>query len=157
MSLNKILLIGNVGQTPDVKYLDGGLCVAKFSLATTETWKDKDGNKKESTTWHNIEAWRKTAEIVEKYVHKGDLLYIEGKIKNSEYTDKDNIKRYRTDIVVESLQMLGGKREQATGQVTDQATAQATAQVNEGSNGGTSEGKPDPADLSKDEQDDMPF
>jgi len=116
MSVNRVTLLGRVGQEPEVRYLEGGIAVAKFSLATSENWKDKDGNKKETTTWHNIEAWRKTAEVVEKYVKKGDLLYIEGKIKNSEYTDKDNIKRYRTDIVVESLQMLGGKREASTEQ-----------------------------------------
>ncbi len=107
---NKVTLIGNIGQNPEMKELTGGNKVAKFSLATNETYKNKAGEKVEDTQWHNLVAWGKTAEIIEKYVKKGSEIAIEGKLMNRNYTDKDGIKRYVTEIQVNELVMLGGKK-----------------------------------------------
>lgn len=110
MGINKVILIGNAGKDPEVRHLDSGITVASFSLATSETYKDKDGNKVTNTEWHNIVAWRKLAEIVEKYVKKGSSLYIEGKIKTRSYDDKDGVKKYVTEIFADQMQMLGSKQ-----------------------------------------------
>jgi single-strand DNA-binding protein len=107
MSVSKTILIGRVGQKPEVKQVSN-TSVAKFSLATTENWKDKDGTKKEETTWHNIVIWGKLCDVVEKYVNKGDLLYVEGRIKNDKY-EKEGVTHYTTSIVVNELKMLGSK------------------------------------------------
>lgn len=111
MSLNKILLIGNVGQDPQIRTA-GDQKVASFTLATTEKRKDKSGNPIQETEWHNIVIWGKLAEVAEKYVTKGTMLYIEGKIKTEKYT-KDGQDRFMTRIVASSFQMLGGKREES--------------------------------------------
>lgn len=111
MSLNKIQLIGNVGQEPQVRTA-GDQKVASFTLATTEKRKDKSGNPIQETEWHNIVIWGKLAEVAEKYVTKGTMLYIEGKIKTEKYT-KDGQDRFMTRIVASSFQMLGGKREES--------------------------------------------
>ena len=105
--MNKIIIIGNVGQDPTINRLESGQMVARFSLATTERWTDKSGEKKELTDWHNVTIWGKLAEVVEKYVKKGDKLMIEGKSRTSSY-EKDGVKHYRTDVIGESMEMLGG-------------------------------------------------
>ncbi len=107
--INKVILVGNVGRDPEVRYLDSGVAVAKFPLATSETYTNKNGERVTNTEWHNIVIWRKLAEIVEKYVHKGQQLYLEGKISNRSYEDKEGIKRYITEVVVDNMQMLGKK------------------------------------------------
>ncbi len=107
---NKVTLIGNLGQNPEVKELNGGKKVAKFSLATNESYLNKAGEKVTDTQWHNLIAWGKTAEIIEKYVTKGSEIAIEGKLLNRNYTDKEGVKRYVTEIQVNELLMLGGKR-----------------------------------------------
>ena len=107
--INKVILVGNVGRDPEVKYLDGGVAVARFSLATTESYKNKEGQKIESTEWHNIVMWRGLAEIAEKYVRKGKMLYIEGKIRTKQYGEENN-KKYFTEIVADQMTMLGGPR-----------------------------------------------
>jgi single-strand DNA-binding protein len=104
--LNRVTLIGRLGKDPEVRRLESGAAVAKFSLATSETYKDKDGNKQETTEWHNIIVWRTQAEIAEKYLKKGMLVYVEGKLTYREYTDKDNIKRNFTEIVANDFRML---------------------------------------------------
>jgi single-strand DNA-binding protein len=106
---NKVQLIGNLGQNPEVKELTGGKKVAKFSLATNETYYNKAGEKITDTQWHNLVAWGKTAEIIEKYVKKGSEIAIEGKLLNRNYTDKEGLKRYVTEIQVNELLMLGKK------------------------------------------------
>lgn len=103
--VNKIILIGNVGQEPNTRKI-GENTVANFSLATTSPFKDKDGNKQ--TTWHNVQVWGKLAEITEQYVHKGDRLFIEGRMQYRTYEDKENIKRTIAEVVAENLTMLGG-------------------------------------------------
>lgn len=107
MSVNRVILVGHVGKDPDVKHLDGGVTVAKFSLATNETYKDREGKTVTQTEWHNIVVWRGLADTVEKYVKSGKLLYIEGKLKTTSYDDKDGNKRYTTNVVCESFRFLG--------------------------------------------------
>ncbi|MFI5164085.1 MAG: single-stranded DNA-binding protein [Bacteroidia bacterium] len=106
---NKVQLIGNLGQNPEVKELNGGKKVAKFSLATNETYRNKAGEKVTDTQWHNLVAWGKTADIIEKYLKKGSEVAVEGKLLNRNYTDKEGVKRYVTEIQVSDLLMLGGK------------------------------------------------
>lgn len=107
MSINKVILVGNVGKDPEIRHLDSGVVVANFPLATSESYIAKNGDKITSTEWHNIVLWRGLAEVAEKYVTKGRQLYIEGKIKTRSYDDKEGIKRYITDIVADVMQMLG--------------------------------------------------
>lgn len=114
MSLNKIMLIGNVGQEPIVRYLDTGVCVATFSLATTERgYTMQNGTQvPDRTEWHNIVVWRKQAEVVEKYVHKGDKLYVEGKIQSRSYDDKQGVRRYVVEIMTENIELLSPRQQQ---------------------------------------------
>jgi single-strand DNA-binding protein len=113
--VNKVILIGRVGQDPELRYTADGTPVATFSLATSESYKQKDGSKKESTEWHRLVAWRKLGEVAGQYVKKGSLLYIEGSIKSREWIDREGGKRKATDIVVNSLQMLGQSGGSANG------------------------------------------
>jgi single-strand DNA-binding protein len=106
-SLNKATLIGHLGKDPEVRYTPNGDAVASFSIATNESWKDKDGNQQERTEWHNIVAWRKLAEICGEYLKKGARVYIEGKIQTRDYEDKSGVKRYVTEINASDLIMLG--------------------------------------------------
>jgi len=106
---NRVQLIGHLGATPEVKTIIGGKKVAKLVLATNETYKNQKGEKVTETTWHNLTAWGNNADIIEKYLQKGAEIAIEGKLKNSTYTDKEGIKRYVTDIEVQELLMLGKK------------------------------------------------
>ena len=117
--INKVILVGNVGKDPEVKYLEGGVAVAKFPLATTEVYKNKEGQRVESTEWHNIVMWRGLAEVAEKYVKKGKQLYIEGRIKTRQYGE-ENAKKYFTEILADTMTMLGTKGESSN-------PAQATA------------------------------
>lgn len=110
--VNKVILIGNLGKDPEVRTLDNGSKVANFSLATSESYKNKEGQKVTETEWHNIVLWRKLADIAELFLNKGSKVYIEGKIKTRAWDDKDGNKRYTTEIMGDSLTMLG-KREEA--------------------------------------------
>ena len=110
--VNKVILVGYVGKDPDVRHMDNNLVKASFTLATNERWV-KDGNKTEITEWHNIVMWKNLAEIAEKYVRKGSLLYIEGKIRTRSYDDKDGVKRYINEILADTMQLLGSKPEGA--------------------------------------------
>lgn len=108
-SVNKVILIGNLGTDPEVRHLESGAAVAQFRLATNEFYKDKQGNRVERTEWHNIVAWRGLAEMVEKYVKKGQSIYVEGKIRTRQYQDKDQQTRYVTEIVADEITMLSGR------------------------------------------------
>ncbi len=108
--VNKVILVGRVGEDPTINVLENGFKVANFSLATNESYKDKEGNKQEVTDWHHIVLWRGLAEIAEQYVNKGSQLFIEGKIKTRSYEDKDGNKRYVTEIYGNSFKMLGGNK-----------------------------------------------
>lgn len=108
--VNKVILVGNVGKDPEVKYLEGNVAVAKFTLATSEVYKNREGQRVEQTEWHNIVLWRGLAEVAEKYVRKGKQLYIEGKIRTRAY-EEGNVKMYFTEIIADSMTMLGGPRD----------------------------------------------
>lgn len=112
---NKAQLIGNVGSEPEIRNMQNGTEVARFSLATSERWKSANGEKQEKTTWHNIVIFGKLSTVVEKYVKKGDRLFIEGKIQNRKWQDKDGIDRYMTEIVITphsgTMNMLSGKKD----------------------------------------------
>ncbi len=112
MSLNKVMLIGNVGRDPEVRYLDGqsgNAKVATFTLATTERYRDRNNELRENTEWHNIVAWRGNADVCEKYVRKGTQLYIEGRLRTRSWDDQTGNKRYTTEIIADNLQLLGKK------------------------------------------------
>ena len=107
-SVNKVILVGNVGKDPEIKYTPSGVALAKFSLATNERFKDKSGEWQDRTEWHNVLAWQRLAEIVGEYVHKGSKLYIEGKLQSSSWEDRNSgEKKYRTEIVARDLVLLG--------------------------------------------------
>ena len=105
--VNKVILIGNLGRDPELRYTSSGVPVATFTLATTEEWKDRNtGNKQEHTEWHRIVAWRRLGEICGEYLHKGSKVYIEGKLRTRTWEDKDGNTRYTTEIVAQTLQIL---------------------------------------------------
>lgn len=107
-SLNKVILIGNLGRDPETRYLPNGDAVANISVATTETWKDKGGEKQEKTEWHRVTLYRRLGEIAGEYLKKGSQVYIEGRIEYREY-EKDGVKRYSTDIIASEMKMLGSR------------------------------------------------
>ena len=114
MALNKVMLIGNVGNDPEIRYLDsnpqspqGNTKVASFRLATTERYRDRNGETRENTEWHNIVAWRSNADLVEKFVHRGSQIFIEGKLRTRQWTDQTGNKRFTTEIQADNIQLLG--------------------------------------------------
>ena len=109
--VNRVILIGNLGKDPEVQHLEGNIAVAKFPLATTETHKDKNGNLVSQTEWHTIVLWRGLAELALKYLHKGSLVYIEGRLRTRNWEDKDKNKRSITEIVGDNLVMLDKRKE----------------------------------------------
>jgi single-strand DNA-binding protein len=136
-SVNKVILIGNLGADPELRYTPSGSAVANFNIATTEKWKDKDGQSQERTEWHRIILWNRQAEIAKEYLRKGNSVYIEGRIQNRSYEDKDGIKRYVTEIIGQRMQFLGGR-----GGTSDS---------------GPSEPPPSPPSNLDGEDDDLPF
>jgi single-strand DNA-binding protein len=129
MSVNKVILIGNVGKDPDVRYLDNHVCVANLTLATTERgYTAQNGTQvPDRTEWHNLVFWRGLAETVEKYVHKGDKLYVEGSIRNRSYDDQNGVKRYVTEIFVDSMEMLSSRQQARQDAQSPQVQAAAPA------------------------------
>jgi len=109
MSVNKVILIGNLGKDPELRYTPGGKAVASFSLATSERWTNQEGQKQENTTWHNIVAWGKQAEVMKEYLAKGRQVYIEGRISNRSYDDKEGNKKYISEVVVQNFTFLGSR------------------------------------------------
>jgi len=109
--VNRVMLIGNLGRDPDLQYLEGNIAVAKFPLATTETFKDKNGNLVSQTEWHTVVLWRGLAELAQKYLHKGSLVFIEGRLRTRNWEDKDKVKRFSTEIVGDNLVMLDKRKE----------------------------------------------
>jgi single-strand DNA-binding protein len=109
-SVNKVIIVGNLGRDPELRYLPTGEAVANIAVATTDTWKDKNsGEKKEATEWHRIVFYRKLAEIVGQYLKKGSQVYIEGRLQTRKWTDKEGVERYSTEIVADTMQMLGSR------------------------------------------------
>jgi single stranded DNA-binding protein (ssb) len=170
MSLNKVLLIGNVGKDPEIRHLEGGASVATITLATSERYKDKSGELKELTEWHTIVAWRQLADLASNYIRKGTQIYVEGRIRSRSYDDQNGNKRYVTEILADSIQLLGRRSDSAvpTGGAYDQTASQSSR----GGWGGQSTAAQQPAarpepqvsqpminpsDLTDDGADDLPF
>ncbi|MBN6740871.1 single-stranded DNA-binding protein [Acidithiobacillus sp. MC6.1] len=107
--VNKVIVMGHLGQDPEVRHLQNGDAVATLSIATSEQFKDKEGNKQERTEWHRVVLWRRQAEVASEYLRKGSMAYIEGKLQTRKWTDKDGMDRYTTEIVGDRLQLVGGK------------------------------------------------
>ncbi len=110
--INRVILVGNLGKDPDVITFDNGVKKATFSLATTESYKNRDGNRVDQTEWHNIVLWRGLADIAERFLHKGNQIYLEGKLRTRSY-EQDGVKKYITEIMVDNMTMLGGRKEGA--------------------------------------------
>ena len=127
--VNKVILIGNLGKDPEVQKFDNGVKKATFSLATTEVFKNKEGEKTSHTEWHNIVLWRGLAEVAENYLKKGNTIFLEGKIHRRDWEDKDGQKRYSFEIVGDSMTMLGGPRK-------DTAAGEPVVESVKGENGG---------------------
>jgi single-strand DNA-binding protein len=143
-SVNKVILVGNLGSDPEVRYTQGGSAVANFNLATNEAWTGKDGNKEERTEWHRIVCWNKTAELCAEYLSKGRSVYLEGRLQTREWEDKEGHKRFTTEIVAQTVKFLGGRNE-AGGKETREAPRKAA------NAGGMEAAEPIPVD------DDIPF
>ena len=112
--VNRVMLIGNLGRDPDLQHLEGNIAVAKFPLATTETFKDKNGNLVSQTEWHTVVLWRGLADLAQKYLHKGSLVFIEGRLRTRNWEDKDKNRRFSTEIVGDNLVMLDKRKENGT-------------------------------------------
>ena len=156
-SVNKVILIGHLGKDPEVKFTPGGMPVAKFSIATSDRHKDKDGNWQERTEWHNLVAFQRTAEIIGEYCKKGSQIFIEGKLSTSSWDDKETgQKKYKTEVIVNELVLLGGRGGQSGG------SGEGGAQSRNASTGGnnmdqrTPESEP-AASGSQITDDDIPF
>jgi single-strand DNA-binding protein len=141
MQINKVILLGRVGKDPEVKYLESGIAVASLPLATSESYKNKSGERVTTTEWHNVVIWRKQAEIVEKYVKKGSELYIEGSLRTRSWEDKEGNKRYATEVVANKITL--GRKPESKEEVPSEKTDEAN-QVDE-------------FDNSPKEADDLPF
>jgi single-strand DNA-binding protein len=126
--VNKVILVGNLGKDPEVRHLEGGVSVAHFTLATNEYYKDKQGTRVERTEWHNISAWRGLADMADKYLKKGQQVYIEGKLRTRQYQDKDQQTRYITEIIADEISMLGG-RSQGAPSPSSEANSQVAAET----------------------------
>jgi len=124
--VNRVVLIGNLGKEPDIQHLEGNIAVAKFPLATTETYKDRNGTLVSQTEWHTVVLWRGLAELAQKYLHKGSLVYIEGRIRTRNWEDKDKNRRFSTEIVGDNLVMLDKRKDHTEGQ-TDASPIDSTA------------------------------
>lgn len=154
MSVNKAILVGRVGNTPELKSLDGGNKVVNFSVATSEYFKDKSGAKQEKTEWHNVVAWGSLAEIIAKNVVKGTQLYIEGKIQNRSYDDKDGVKKYTSEVVASEIKFLGSKKSEDG----ESASAPASSQSNTSQSSGKGASTAAPVFSNSDsDNDDLPF
>lgn len=151
--VNKVILLGRLGKDPEVRTLDNGAKVATFSIATSENFKDKNGERQERTEWHNIVLWRALADLAESYLAKGREVYIEGKLQTRSWDDKDGNKRYTTEIVGTNLNFVGSRAD-------SQSVSQAPPPTSEpASMNNTPQPltKPEPAPFTDDEADDLPF
>lgn len=128
--INKVILLGNLGKDPEVRYLEGGTAVANFTLATSENYKDKtSGERKTITEWHNVVLWRGLAEITEKYLKKGNQVYIEGKLRTRQWQDKDGNTRYTTEIVAENMQMIGRKDDNSSSSASNSSAIPPSPEI----------------------------
>ncbi len=147
--VNKVILVGRLGKDPEVRHLESGAVVANFPIATSETYKDRNtGERKEQTEWHNIVLWRGLAEVAEKYLNKGDMIYVEGKLRTRSW-ERDGVTRYTTEVVGDNMTMLGGSRPGGDSSMGTSAAPQSSTSE------ASSEYKVEPP-ISKD-TDDLPF
>ena len=109
-SVNKVILVGNLGRDPETRYMPDGAAITNFSIATTEQWKDKAGEKQEKTEWHRISTFQRLAEIAGEYLKKGSQVYIEGRLQTRKWTDKDGVEKFTTEIIADKMQMLGSRQ-----------------------------------------------
>ena len=164
-SVNKVIIVGNLGRDPETRYMPNGEAVTNVAVATTESWKDKNsGEKKELTEWHRITFYRKLAEIAGQYLKKGSQVYVEGRLQTRKWTDKDGVERYTTEIIADTMQMLGSRQGMGGGgggasMDDDYGSAPAPRQSSGGGGGGGGAARPAsrPAPNFSDMDDDIPF
>ncbi len=164
-SVNKVILLGNLGRDPETRYTTDGGAVTNLNIATSEQWKDKSGEKQERTEWHRVVLFGRTAEIAGEYLKKGRSVYIEGRLQTRKYTDKDGVEKYSTEIVADRMQLIGGARESGGGgadvEFSPAAAAGATSggvgrrEPSSGSGGGAAKGGG--KKTTEDFDDDIPF
>jgi single-strand DNA-binding protein len=158
-SVNKVIIVGNLGRDPETRYMPNGEAVTNIAVATTESWKDKQtGEKKELTEWHRITFYRKLAEIAGQYLKKGSQLYVEGRLQTRKWTDKDGVERYTTEIIADSMQMLGSRQGMGGGNApSDDEYGSAPPRQSSNNNAGGARGASKPAPNFSDMDDDIPF
>lgn len=150
--LNKVMLIGNLGKDPEERRLESGTVMAKFPLATNETYKDREGNRVKQTEWHNIVVWRRQAEVAMQYLKTGSMIYLEGRIKTRSWEDQDGNKKYMTEIHADNFQMLDKKDDNTGGGYSSgSSSTQSSNQPQQPTN------VPEPSPGGGDEEDDLPF
>jgi single-strand DNA-binding protein len=135
-SVNKVILLGNLGRDPETRYTTGGDAVTNLNIATSETWKDKSGEKQERTEWHRVVLFGRQAEVAGEYLKKGRSVYIEGRLQTRKYTDKDGVEKYSTEIVADRMQLVGGSREGGGGGGGDVDFGEGRGAGSAGSGGG---------------------
>lgn len=160
-SVNKVIIVGNLGRDPETRYMPNGEAVTNITVATTESWKDKNtGEKKELTEWHRITFYRKLAEIAGQYLKKGSQIYVEGRLQTRKWTDKEGAERYTTEIIADTMQMLGSRQGMGGGAPMDDEYGSAPPprqNQNASSGGGAARGGAKPAPNFSDMDDDIPF
>jgi len=124
--VNKVILVGNLGKDPEVRHLEGDKKVAKFTLATTEAYRDKNGQRVENTEWHNVEFWGPVTDVIEKYLKKGSQVYVEGKLRTRSYEDKEGVKKYVTEIIGQNMTLIGGRPSDGHGSDNEAVAAGTT-------------------------------
>lgn len=154
--VNKVILVGNLGKDPEVRHLESGAAVANFPIATSETYKDRNtGEKKTITEWHNVVLWRGLADVAERFLKKGDQIYVEGKLRTRQWEDKDGNSRYTTEVIGENMTMLGSRQKSEEGGYPSQQPSTSTNTAQPATNSAA-------VDMSKsgdsvEEMDDLPF
>lgn len=154
MALNKVLLIGNAGKDPEVRYLDNNTKVATFTLATTEKYRDRNNELRENTEWHNIVCWRRNADITEQFVRKGTQIFIEGRIRTRNWDDQTGVKHYVTEITADNIQLLGRRQDNPARASEPAATAAPATYAQQAA---PAKKEPEPLNLQNIEEDDLPF
>ena len=158
-SVNKVILVGNLGKDPEVRYMPSGDAITNITMATTDSWKDKNGEKQEKTEWHRIAFFGKLAEIAGEYLKKGSQVYVEGRLQTRKWQDKEGHDRYTTEIIADRMQMLGSRSGGGSGnyEVQDKAPTEAGREPSGGSGGGSSKPAAKKGGDFEDFEDDIPF
>lgn len=157
-SVNKVILLGNLGRDPETRYTTGGDAVTNLNIATSEQWKDKSGEKQERTEWHRVVLFGRQAEVAGEYLKKGRSVYIEGRLQTRKYTDKDGVEKYSTEIVADRMQLIGGSRDSAGGDAEFSSGASTSGGGRRDSSAGSGGSNKGPAKKNVDDfDDDIPF